>query len=575
MSNFTTLFANALINAGVRLVTGYPGYPVSGLLTQLSNAFEAQGIFKWTVNERIALEMCMGASFSGVRTAAVIKSHGMNTVVDQLVNFAYLGVCGGTLLIVGDDIQVRASQNRTDSRAYGPLTGVPVFEPATPVDVADHLRRIFEFSEKWDTPVLFRFSEQILDMSSDVLPEKVQLVSPPGKFMRNTDKYLLGPINFHHKKRAMQNRLSALSEQPRCSFNTLELRSREKGIIVSGTLYNAVRADFPDASIYKAVLSYPICMAEVNRLVDHLRTKVIHIAELMDGVIRTQVLQWCAERGIQVKDAFRETKPFSDDPPTDSSLCPACPHRGVLIALKELNLDVMGDAGCSALGYFQPFQAVHCQAAMGASIGMACGVNSVVSRKAVALIGDAAFYHGGLNALLQAADGPIDLLTIILDNRIAAMTGGQPSIGQGRDNVPGSFKLPMLCTACGISADNIVETDRVFDVHQLRRLISALYAKPGVKVLIVHGRCIHRRNKPEGWQAMAEAKNERNRKAPETNRLPYARHCPAYMQQPAAKNRKLSGTACGPCRICYPPEVKSTSVGVDPDTADQPLNTET
>lgn len=145
-----------LAKAAVALVVGYPGYPVTAVMERMLASNSAAFLAQWTVNERVAVEMCMGASYCGARSVAIMKSHGLSTVIDQLTNFSYTGVKGGFVLIVGDDIGATSSQNDTDSRALCSFLHLPLVEPGSVQEVALLLPQLYDFSETWDTPVLLR-----------------------------------------------------------------------------------------------------------------------------------------------------------------------------------------------------------------------------------------------------------------------------------------------------------------------------------------------------------------------------------------------------------------------------------
>ena len=483
-----------LARSGVRLTAGYPGYPVTEILEALCKSGSDRTRVEWTINERAAVELCMGASFSGARSLAVMKNHGLNTVIDHLTNWSYTGVRGGAVLLVGDDIGAQASQNETDSRVFAPITRIPLAEPACVYDVAEMLPKLYAFSEEFDTPAIMRITNMMADNGNDFAEEPAPAEAREFEFIPNSGKYFIGPANFRPLKNRMQGRIERLRSLPVSPWNELDLRSKEHGIVACGASYCAVRKAFPDASVLKVGMPYPLCEADVRRLVDHLARRELTIFEQGDPVARLQLLELANVWDFTVNGMDEKASPECGIRPREGRLCPACPHRAILYALKSLNICVMGDAGCSALSSLPPMETVHAHTAMGASIGMATGINSLVQKKLAAVIGDAAFFHSGINAMMNALARGVDLLVVILDNRVAGMTGGQVTV-RGRDQRENAhFEWVRLLTGLGFEPGDIAVTSEVFAYGQLRNIIERLYPGPGVKVLVLVGKCAYTRS---------------------------------------------------------------------------------
>ncbi len=146
----------AAIDAGVSLVTGYPGTPSSEILETVARNNPGDIYVEWSVNEKAALEIAAGASYAGARTLVTMKQVGLNVAADPLLSLAYIGVKGGLVVIVADDPGPISSQTEQDTRTFAAFSKVPVFDPSTPEEAYSLLIEAFDFSEKYRTPVLFR-----------------------------------------------------------------------------------------------------------------------------------------------------------------------------------------------------------------------------------------------------------------------------------------------------------------------------------------------------------------------------------------------------------------------------------
>jgi indolepyruvate ferredoxin oxidoreductase alpha subunit len=68
--------ARGAFESGVRVASAYPGTPSTEILENLG---EYPGIHcEWATNEKVALEMAMGASFGGARSLVAMKHVGVN-----------------------------------------------------------------------------------------------------------------------------------------------------------------------------------------------------------------------------------------------------------------------------------------------------------------------------------------------------------------------------------------------------------------------------------------------------------------------------------------------------------------
>lgn len=309
------------------------------------------------------------------------------------------------------------------------------------------------------------------------------------QFVADSGKYFIGPKNCAELKERMEARIERLASLEQNSFNVLELRGREMGIIASGGAYQEARKRHPDASVLRLRLAYPLVQADVLRLRDHVVGMELVVFEDGDPVVMRQVQELASRMGFSARQGGSLRHQVSSREYA-GRLCPACPHRGVLYALKALGRTVAGDAGCSALASLAPLECVHTHTAMGASIAMAAGMNNVACDDVVALIGDAAFFHSGINALVDAVTRETDLLIVILDNGAAALTGGQLVAGK-TDQGAQRANWTELLASLGVQPGNITVTGDIYQRQVLRDHIRCLSGRSGVKVLVVQGSCRH------------------------------------------------------------------------------------
>jgi len=147
--------ARGLLEAGVGLVAGYPGTPSSEIVETLVDLKGDMPLHvEWSVNEKVALEVAAGGSWTGVRAAATMKHVGLNVAADPFMTLAYLGVGAGLVLISADDPNCHSSQNEQDSRRYAQFASVPCLDPADPQEARDMAAFGFELSERFNIPVM-------------------------------------------------------------------------------------------------------------------------------------------------------------------------------------------------------------------------------------------------------------------------------------------------------------------------------------------------------------------------------------------------------------------------------------
>ncbi len=488
--------ARGVYEFGGEFASAYPGTPSTEILETIGRYFKEDVYAEWSTNEKVALEVAVGASYGGARAIAVMKHVGVNVAADPLMTLSYTGVGAGLILLTADDPSLHSSQNEQDNRFYGRFASIPVLEPSSSQEAKDFVKYGFEISEQFDTPVLLRLTTRISHAKGLVEIGERKTVDHPG-FERNITKYVMMPANAIKRHRFVIERLEKLKSYAETTgLNRIEWNDREIGIVTGSITYQFARESLPSASILKLGLGYPLPIEKIRKFAS--KVKRLFIVEELEGFYEDQIkaagiecngkkyfpnhLEFNVDR---LRDGFIEAgilegkksagvkKDAGHLLPRPPVLCPGCPHRGVLVALRKLKVYTTGDIGCYTLGALPPLEQIDTCLCMGASIGHAFGIEKAgkTDKKAVALLGDSTFLHSGITSLANVVYNKGTQTTIIVDNRITAMTGGQDHPGTSRTLMgekTHAIDLVKLCNALG------VEHVRVVDPYDLEETTEAL-----------------------------------------------------------------------------------------------------
>jgi indolepyruvate ferredoxin oxidoreductase alpha subunit len=500
--------ARGAFEAGCLVACAYPGTPSTEILENTLSYKEINS--SWAPNEKVALEVAIGASFGGGRALCTMKHVGVNVAADPLFTLAYTGVRGGLVLVVADDPEMHSSQNEQDSRNYAKFAKVPMLEPSDSQECKEFTKLAFQLSEQYDTPVMLRSCTRISHGKSIVeLGERVTGLPAP-MLEKNPAKLVMLPGNARVRHPLVEKSLVDLSEAgSSMPINRLELRDTSIGIITSGVCYQYVREVMPNASTLKLGLVHPLPQSMIRDFAA--RVDKVYVVEELDPFIELQVkamgievvgkeiISLCGELTPgRVRSSFGlpqpSTTPAEKLPGRPPNMCPGCPHRGVFFALNQLKAYVTGDIGCYTLGFMPPLSAMDTCVCMGASIGMATGVTKVVSdeekKKVVAVIGDSTFLHTGINGLMDMVYNNSPATVVILDNSITAMTGRQDNPASGftlMDDPSHAINIPLLCKALGVKNIRIVNP---LDLEETRRVIAEEMERPETSVVITNKPCV-------------------------------------------------------------------------------------
>ncbi len=493
----------------VALGTGYPGTPSTEILENFSRL---GGQAQWSPNEKVAVEVAVGASMAGARTICTMKHVGVNVAADPLFTLAYTGSDGALVVITADDPGMTSSQNEQDNRYYARAAGIPMLEPADSQEAYDFLARAIDLAERFSTPVFLRMTTRVCHSKTVVAPAATPPARPaPPKFRRDVQHRVMVPAFARPAHKRLREKLAAIAEwNEQGQLNEVIEGGREVGIITSGIAYQHVREAAPDASVFKLGLSYPLPVsalkkfaAGVGRCIVIDEGENILAADLRAAGIDVQGKPDMYRFGELNVDRVRRIIEggTSEEPPrpkgTPPQLCPGCPHRKVFETLRDRACIVAGDIGCYSLGALPPFNSMDTCLCMGSSIGIGLGLRHVLpeeqARTVVSVIGDSTFIHSGIPGLVEAVYNPPPTghVVIVLDNDTTAMTGLQEHPGTGRrlDHSP-TRRVVIEEAARAIGFAMVVVVDPVTDnPGWLAALDKALDSRE-LSLIVVRRRCI-------------------------------------------------------------------------------------
>ena len=499
--------ARGAYEAGVKVSAAYPGTPSTEISENIVKYPEIYA--EWSPNEKVAMEVAIGASISGVRSMASMKHVGVNVASDPLYTISYCGVNGGLVLVAADDPGLYSSQNEQDTRCVARAAMVPVLEPSDSQEAKDFMKYAFELSEKYDTPIIVRTTTRLAHSQGPVtLEERCEPIDIP--YERNFTKYVMMPGPAKARHIYVEKRLKEMAEDA-CEMpvNRVEINDTKIGFITSGIAYQYVKEACPNASVLKLGLVHPL----PKKLIEDFASKVdtLYIFEELEPVFEEQIKSWgisCIGKDIFTvqgeysANMIREVilkedsviKEAAQVPARPPILCPGCPHRSVYTVLKKLKIHAAGDIGCYTLGAVAPLSVVDTTICMGASISSLHGMEKAKGKEYiknwVAVIGDSTFMHTGINSLMNMVYNQGSGTVMILDNSTTGMTGHQDHAATGKTlmgEVVPAISIYHMCKAMGIK--NVVEVS-AFDLEELERVIKEETAKDEVSVIITKSPCV-------------------------------------------------------------------------------------
>ena len=500
--------ARGAYEAGVKVSAAYPGTPSTEISEQIVK-YKDDIYAEWSPNEKVATEVAIGASVSGVRAMACMKHVGLNVAADPLYTVSYMGVNGGLVIIVADDPGLYSSQNEQDTRMVARAAQVPVLEPSDSMEAKEFMKVAYEISEKFDRPVIFRTTTRLAHSQGLVeLYDRVEVEDK--EYAKDIRKTVMMPGNAKLRHVEIEKRNLELAEAANTlAINTVEMNDTKIGVITSGIPYQYVKEALPNASVLKLGMVNPLPKKLITEFAEKVDT--LYIVEELDPVIEEQVKSW----GIKAigKEIFTVQGEYSANmirkailkeevdvkapaaaPGRPPILCPGCPHRSVYYVLNKLKMHAAGDIGCYTLGAVAPLSVVDTTICMGASISSLHGMEKAKGKDYiknwVAVIGDSTFLHTGVNSLMNMIYNKSTGTVMILDNSTTGMTGHQDHAATGKTLLgepTNAIDIPALCKALGVKH---VTTVNAFDIKTLEKVIKEEVARDEVSVIITKSPCV-------------------------------------------------------------------------------------
>lgn len=565
MKNKTIMLGNEAIargayEAGVKVSSAYPGTPSTEISEYLAKYDEVYT--EWAPNEKVAAEVAIGASISGVRSLACMKHVGLNVASDPLYTFSYTGVNGGSVFVVADDPGLASSQNEQDTRMVARAAHVPVLEPSDSSEAKEFVKFAYELSEKYDTPVILRTTTKLAHSQSTLeLNERVEIEDK--EYQRSVPKYVMMPASAIGRHLAVEDREKRMADDSADFFvNRAEYNDTKIGFITCGIAYQYVKEACPDASVLKLGMTNPIS----KKLVDDFISKVetVYVFEELEPVIEEQVRAW--GYNVKGKELFTRQGEYSanllkkviygddgvvfekqDAPARPPILCPGCPHRSVFSVLSKMKIHASGDIGCYTLGAVAPLGVIDTTICMGASISALHGMEKARGKDFiknwVAVIGDSTFLHTGINSLINMVYNKASGTVMILDNRTTGMTGHQDHAATGKTlkgEETNAIDFVELCHAVGVK--NVIEVN-AFDVKTLEKVIKESVEGDTLTVIITKSPCVLL--KGQKFPNVCKVDPELCKKCGVCMKI----GCPA-MTRDENRTVRIDATMCNGCGLC-------------------------
>lgn len=524
------------VASGVNVVAGYPGTPSTEVLETIAKHRPDDVYVEWSVNEKAAMELAAGASYSGARTLVTMKQVGLNVASDPLMSLEYIGVKGGMVILVADDPGPISSQTEQDTRHFAAFSKLPCFDPSSAQEAYEMIQEAYEYSEKYNTPVFLRPTTRVCHGYASVSvkdPEEYTVHTPEG-FVKDSKRWVIFPRLSYQNHQKIEARNAELADifssyeknkiYPACDT----FADSRKGIVSGGISFTYAMETLSEIGMVrhlKISTPHPFPEKLAVQFLDGL-DEVLCLEEL-DPVIERELTYICGKYHLPVKilgklthdtaNAGENTRDsvstyirtflglpvkkqseLSDVPPLPVRppvLCAGCPHRASFYAVKKAmqgrKTIFCGDIGCYTLGNAMPLDMVDTCLCMGAGLNIAQGVEKIEPDTACfAFVGDSTFFASAITGVVNAVYNQANMTLVVLDNSTTAMTGHQPHPGTGR-TVMGEIvqKINIEQVLHGIGVQD-VQTVNPLDHEAAVSCVKELADKPGVKAIIFKSPCI-------------------------------------------------------------------------------------
>ena len=535
MSKIEFLMGNEAIalgalHAGVNVVCGYPGTPSTEILETVAKMRDDNVYVEWSVNEKAALEVAAGASYSGARTLVTMKQVGLNVASDPLMSLAYVGVKGGMVIVSADDPGPISSQTEQDTRHFSRFSKLPCFDPSSPEEAYEMVFEAFEISEKYNTPVILRPTTRVCHACASVKVKDNKIIHIPDGFVKDTMRWVIFPKTSYMNHIRIEKRYDELSKQfCESKFNFIN-GTGKIGIACGGISYayvcEAVETlnAWDKVKIFKVGTPHPF---PEKLAVDFIRSAdKILVCEELDPVIERELIFLCGKYNLQcnIFGKYTDNSPVAGENTVESImgyiadflgidysekiykpdvnlpvrppvLCAGCPHRASFYAVKKAmkgkKAVFSGDIGCYTLGNAMPLDMVDTCLCMGADVTIAQGIHRIDSDTVnFSFIGDSTFFASGITGVINAVYNNTEIVLIVLDNSTTAMTGQQPHPGTGvtmMGDIVNKISIEKILEGIGLE---YIKTVNPFNLEESVNAVKEAAALPGVKAIIFKAPCI-------------------------------------------------------------------------------------
>lgn len=528
--------AMGAIASGVNLVAGYPGTPSTEVLETIAKHRPEHTYVEWSVNEKAALELAAGASYSGARTMVTMKQVGLNVASDPLMSLEYVGIKGGMIILVADDPGPISSQTEQDTRHFAAFSKLPCFDPSSAQEAYEMVQEAYEYSEKYGTPVFLRPTTRVCHgyASITIKDESEYQIHTPDGFIKDSKRWVIFPRLSYANHQKIEARNVTLAEDfSSYSRNQIlpaapEHADVRRGIATGGISFTYTMETMQTIGMYrtlKVATPHPFPEQLAVRFLEGL-DEVLCIEEL-DPVIERELTYICGKYQLPVKilgklthhvaNAGENTRdsvsaclyrflelplPETETLPTPPELpirppvlCSGCPHRASFYAVKKAmqgkKTIFCGDIGCYTLGNAMPLDMVDTCLCMGAGLNIAQGVGRIEpDTTCFAFVGDSTFFASAITGVVNAVYNQANMVLIVLDNSTTAMTGHQPHPGTGHTmmgEIVAKVSIEAVLRGIGLTT---VETINPLDLEASVDCVKRVAAEPGVKAIIFKSPCI-------------------------------------------------------------------------------------
>ena len=516
------------IRAGVGVITGYPGTPSTEILETAAKRNPGDIYVEWSVNEKSALEVAAGASIAGARTMVTMKQVGLNVASDPVMSLSYIGIKGGMVVVVADDPGPISSQTEQDTRQFGVFSKIPVFDPSSPEEAYRMIGDAFDYSEKYNTPVILRPTTRVCHVSTFINVDDTRRKIQPEGFVKDSKWVIFPRLSYQSHLDIEKRNVIIADDFSAYPFNKIS-GSGKKGIIAGGVscayAKEALALLKGSCKLMKVATPYPFPEKQALAFMEGLDE--ILVIEELSPYIEKELIYLCGKYRLSVKirgkmtgelpaagensveiamEAMGKflnidyTKPEKAEisiqlPARPPVLCAGCPHRASFYAVKKAmkgkKAVFSGDIGCYTLGNAKPLEMVDTCLCMGADVTMAQGLHRVEPDSVnFAFIGDSTFFHTGIPGVINAVYNETDIVLVVLDNSTTAMTGSQPHPGTGKTMMGNiSEKVSIYNILSPIGVKHIARANP-FNLTEAKRVITEAASFKGVSAVIFEAPCI-------------------------------------------------------------------------------------